>query len=79
MTTKRKHVIEVRDNNGNLDPEKEKIKRKEHPYLFSKREFTIDNLCYYMSYGQNRDTPKGTTDLPEFMKNIDITYRVKYW
>ena len=71
--------IEVRDSDGRLDFEIEKIKRKEHPYLFSKQTFSIDDLCYYMSFGQGRDAPKGPMELPAFMGSIGISYRVKTW
>lgn len=74
-----KYIIEVRDSEGQLDFEAEKIKRKEHPYLFSKPEFTVDNLCHYMSFGQNRDNPSGPMKLPVFMGSIGISYRAKYW
>jgi hypothetical protein len=74
-----KYIIEVRDEDGNLDFRKEDIKRKEHPYLFSKQEFHIDDLCYYASFGQGRDNPSGPMDLPAFMESIDITYRPKTW
>jgi hypothetical protein len=72
-------IIEVRDEDGNLDFEAEKQKRQEYGYLFSKRQFTIDNLCYYMSFGQRRDKPSGPMQLPEFMEEIGISYRVKTW
>ena len=72
-------IIEVRDKDGNLDFETEKVKRKEHPYLFEKQEYTIDNLCYYASYGQGRDNPSGPMELGEFMNSIGITYRQKTW
>ncbi len=73
------YIIEVRDEDGNLDFEKEKEVRKAHPYLFSKREFNIDNLCYYMSYGQGRDIPSGPMQLPAFMESIGVSYRQKTW
>ena len=77
--TREKYIIEVRDENGKLDFEKERVKQKEHPFLFSKREFTIDELCYYMSYGQGRNQPSGPMELPAFMESIDICYRRKTW
>ena len=72
-----RYIIEVRDKDGKLDFEKEKIKQKEHPYLFSKVEFSIDNLCYYMSYGQNRNNPSGPFQLGAFMESIGISFRKK--
>ena len=74
-----KYIIEVRDNNGKLDFQMEDKRREEHPYLFSKPTFTVDQLCYYMSYGQNRDQPSGPMELDAFMKEIGISYRVKTW
>lgn len=74
-----KYIIEVRDENGKLDFRKEDEVRKIHPYLFSKQTFTIDDLCYYMSYGQGRNKPSGPMQLPEFMKSISVSYRFKYW
>jgi len=88
----KKYIIEVRKRGGYdpttvgnpLDSEAEKVKRKEHPYLFSKPNFNIDNLCYYMSFGRNpdgtmRNKPSGPTKLDDFMKKIGICYREKYW
>ena len=74
-----KYIIEVRDESGKLDFEKEKEIKKLHPYLFSKKTFTIDNLCYYMSFGQGRNNPSGPMQLADFMKQIGVSYRVKYW
>lgn len=75
----KKYIIECRDTEGNLDFEGEVKLKKEHPYLFSKREFTIDNLCHYASYGQNRNNPSGPQELPAFMQGIGASYRVKSW
>jgi len=77
MTTK--YLIEVRDDKGKLDFKKELEVRKNHPFLFSKQYFTIDDLCYYMSFGQGRNNPGGPTQLLVFMKSIGATYRIKYW
>lgn len=74
-----KYIIEVRDLHGRLDSKKEAEKKKEHPQLFGKKEFTIDALCYYMSFGQGRDNPSGPRDLPEFMKSIGLSYRRVSW
>lgn len=74
-----KYIIEVRDESGQLDFAAEIEKKKEHPYLFSKREFSIDDLCYYASYGQGRDNPSGPMELFDFMKSIGISYRRKTW
>lgn len=75
-----KYIIEVRDKEGLLAGlEKEQEVRKEHPYLFSKREFTIDDLCYYASYGQGRNNPSGPMDIYKFYRKIGVSYRVKYW
>jgi len=76
---KEKYVIEVRDTEGRLDFKKEAIKRKEHPYLFSKQEYSIDDLCYYASFGQDRDCPMGPMQLGDFFNSIGISYRKKYW
>ena len=73
------YIIEVRDSEGKLDFESERIKQKEHPFLFSKSEFSIDDLCYYMSFGQGRNQPSGPLELPAFMQSIGITYRAKTW
>ena len=74
-----KYIIEVRDEEGKLDFEAEELRKKEHPYLFSKKTFTIDQLCYYMSFGQNRDKPSGPMEVEAFMMDIGITYRRKTW
>jgi hypothetical protein len=75
-----RYIIELRDKNGHLDFSEEAEQRKKaHPYLFSKYTFTIDELCYYMSYGQGRDNPSGPMDLQAFMDSIGISFRVKTW
>jgi len=75
-----KYIIEVRNNDGSLASlSEEEKKRQEHPYLFSKEEFTIEELCYYASFGQGRDVPTGPLDLPKFMQDIGISYRIKSW
>jgi hypothetical protein len=74
-----KYIIEVRDQDGKLDFGSQELRRKEHPYLFSKPEFTIDELCYYASYGQQRNNPSGPMQLGQFMNQIGISYRVKTW
>ena len=74
-----KYLVEVRDANGQLDFRKEEEVRKAHPFLFSKRQFTIDDLCYYASYGQGRNQPSGPMELPAFMQSIGASYRPITW
>jgi len=73
------YIIEVRDSENNFDFEKWKRKEQEHPYLFSKSTFSMDELCYFMSFGEDRDEGKGPQELAEFMKSIGISYRMKTW
>ena len=74
-----KYIIEVRNEVGQLDLEREKEVAQAHPYLFSKTTFTIDDLCHYASYGQGRNNPSGPMELPKFMQEIGVSYRQKYW
>lgn len=77
-----KYIIEVRDENGQLDFKAERIRREEHPYLFQQETYTIDQLCYYMSYGRGQGClgrGAGPMELPAFMESIGISYRVKTW
>jgi hypothetical protein len=74
-----KYIIEVRDEAGNLDFAKEREVRNQHPFLFSKQEFTFDKLLWWASFGEGRNAPIGPVDLPEFMKSLGVTYRVKTW
>jgi len=74
-----RYRIEVRGEDGKLDFDKENEKRKEHPYLFSMTSFSIDQLCHYASFGQGRNNPIGPTELSSFMKDIGVSYRIKYW
>jgi len=76
---KDQYIIEVRDKDNNFDFKKWEKQEKEHPYLFSKPTFSIDELCYFMSFGEDRDTPSGPLELAEFMKGIGISYRMKTW
>jgi len=73
------YIIEVRNENGELDFKAKAQKKIDHPYLFSRSTFTLFKLVYYMSFGQDRDTAKNPADLPKFMKDIGISYRVKTW
>ena len=74
-----KYLVEVRDKSGRLDHEREKTVRLAHPYLFLKQYYTIDELCYYASYGQGGHNPMGPRELPAFMASIGASYRIKYW
>lgn len=74
-----KYIIEVRDADGRLDSQALEVKRKEHPFLFSRLTFTIDDLCYYASYGSGRNKPIGPSELKDFMDGIGISYRPKTW
>lgn len=78
MTTE-KYIVEVRDAEGQLDFVAEKAVKEQHPYLFSKSEFTVGDLCYYVSYGQGRNNPSGPRGLSAFMRRAGVTYRRKYW
>jgi hypothetical protein len=74
-----KYIIEVRDENGKLDFRREEEVRKQHPWLFARREYTIDDLCHYASYGQGRNKPSGPMELGKFMKKIGVDFRPKTW
>lgn len=76
---RQKFIVEVRDQDGRLDFASEELRRKEHPFLFSKPEFTLDELCHYASFGQGRDNPTGPLTLNGFMAQIGICYREKTW
>ena len=73
------YIVEVRNDQGQLDLSKEEQLRTEHPYLFTKPAFTMDELCHYASYGQGRNKPTGPLELGDFMQSIGISYRFKYW
>jgi len=79
FSANQKYIIEVRDENGKLDVKNEPKKKEEHPYLFSKDTYTIDDLCYYMSFGQGRNQPSGPSELETFMQDIGISFRQKTW
>ena len=74
-----KYIIEVRNEQGQFDLEKEAQLRKEHSYLFLHPTYSLDDLCRYASYGQGRNNPVGPIGLGAFMKEIGISYRIKYW
>lgn len=77
--SREKYIVEVRDAKGQLDFKKEEEVRKAHPFLFSKREFTIDDLCHYAAFGQGRDLSIGPNELPPFMESIGACYCRKTW
>jgi hypothetical protein len=70
-----RYLVEVRDSEGKLDFEGEDHAREAHPYLFSKEYFSIDELCYFASYGEGRNKGIGPMELPAFMKSIGVSYR----
>lgn len=74
------YMVECRHADGKLMTSKESEEiRKKHPFLDQCRSFTMDELCYYMSYGQGRNQPSGPMDLPAFMESIGFTYRKVTW
>lgn len=75
----KKYIIECRKEDGTLDFEREPELRKAHPFLFSKPHFSMDSLCWWMSYGEKRNKPSGPQELPAFMKSIGASYREKTW
>ena len=77
--SKTKYLVEVRDAKGALDFKKEVEMRKEHPYLFSKSVYTIDDLCYYVSYGKPKQGPSGPKETHSYLQSIGISVRVKTW
>ena len=74
-----KYLVEVRDANGQLDFRKEDALRKTHPFLFSKRHFTIDELAWWVSYGEGRNQPSGPSEVRTFLANIGFSIRPKTW
>lgn len=75
----KKYIISGTDDSKNWTFGGEQKKKEEHPYLFTKDEFTMNELCRYMSFGQGRDNPSGPMQLQAFMDSIGIIYRHKYW
>jgi hypothetical protein len=74
-------IVEFRDAEGNLVfGEKERAARKAHPYLFSKPEgFTVDELCYWMSFAEGRNKARGPMYLGDFLRSFGFSYRMKTW
>lgn len=73
------YIIEVRDANGKLDFQAEWCMMAVHPFLFRKHEYTMDELCWWASYGEGRNKALGPMELGAFMKGIGVTYREKTW
>lgn len=74
-----KYLVEVRDAKGQLDFKKEEEVRKAHPFLFSKMFFTIDELAWWVSYGEGRNQPSGPSEVRTFLANIGACIRPKTW
>lgn len=72
-------IVEVRDENGELDPKKEVSVRQAHPFLFSREEYSIDSLCWYASYGQGRNESIGPMTLEAALREFGVSIRRKYW
>lgn len=72
-------IIEVRDTRGKLDFEKEKVVREQHPYLFQRDAYSLDDLLRYVSFGQGRDKPISPKELPKYLKDMGVTARRIYW
>jgi len=73
------YLVEARDAKGNLDFEKESQLMKAYPYLFSRRYFTIDDLAWWVSYGQPQLGPSGPSEARAFLASIGACIRPKTW
>lgn len=74
------YIVEVRNPDCSLCfGKKEAAIERAHPYLFGRGAFSIDELCYYASFGQGRNKPIGPMELPAFMNSIGVSYREKTW
>lgn len=74
-----KYIIEVRDSDGNFNPDLKRELSKKYPEFFESEEFTMFNLCWLASYAGGRNNPLGPMELGDFMKSIGLSYREKYW
>jgi hypothetical protein len=74
-----RYIVEVRNEKGELDFEKEKQVQRRHPFLALRQTFSMDELCWYASYGQGRNKPMGPMEIGEFYKSIGVSYRCKTW
>ena len=70
---KYKYIIEVRDENGALNPELERELSEKYPEFFESEEFSIFNLCWLASYAGGRNKPLGPMELGDFMKSIGLS------
>jgi hypothetical protein len=76
-----KYIIEARDDNGNLlfGGDSQEVVDK-YPEFFSRREWSIDQLCWTVSFAGGRDKPTGPGGLDKFFKSRPgLTYRIKTW
>jgi len=76
---KQKYLVEVRGADGHLDFKKEDELRKAHPYIFSKSEFTQDNLTWWASYGEGRIKPSTFAEARKFLADLGVSIRPKTW
>jgi hypothetical protein len=75
-----KFIVEARNEDGTLCSYEEETKRfNAHPFLKRKQYFTLDELVYWTSYGEGRNTPMGQDKAFEFLRSIGLPARYKYW
>lgn len=80
----KKFIIEVRELDGSLSSTAKLLEaKKAHPFFFSKRVFTMDQLVKHFSSVNGKWVPIGPMQLPvkmeELRKSHGITYRHKTW
>jgi hypothetical protein len=76
MNARTRYIVEAREPDGTLAP---MSRFDAHPYLRSRPTFTIDQLCWWASYGDGRNTPRGPAATFQFLRDLGLPAREKTW
>lgn len=75
-----RYIVEPREPDGTLlTGAAGSERRMRAPYLFSQPTFTIDQLCWWASYGDDRNTPMGPSETFQFLRELGCPAREVTW
>lgn len=80
MAARDVYIVEAREPDGKLSLAADALPRwQQHPYLRHKRTFTIDDLTWWISFGEGRNTPTSPDKALAFLSSIGLPARLKTW
>lgn len=78
--TRHRYIVETREPDGSLlTGAAASERRMRWPFLFSRDTFTIDELAWWASYGDDRNTPRGPAATLQSLREIGCPAREVTW